>query len=156
LARNPLKRALRLDKIRLAALEAVLRLYADPDRLAARLPALRVLIRGDIDIDRQANRLLSLVTAALDGTAAVEIVECKSQMGSGALPVSLLPSAGLALRPLRGGGKAVEALAQTLRDLPIPVIGHIEAGRVVLDLRCLEDEAGFVRQLTLSALGGEE
>jgi L-seryl-tRNA(Ser) seleniumtransferase len=60
--------------------------------------------------------------------------------------VSLLPSAGLALRPVNGSGKAVDALAQRLRDLPIPVIGHIAGGAVVLDLRCLEDEARFAAQ----------
>jgi L-seryl-tRNA(Ser) seleniumtransferase len=147
LAKNPLKRALRLDKIRLAALEAVLRLYADPDRLAQRLPALRLLTRPATEIEALGRRLLQPVAAAFDGVASVEIVVTKSQIGSGALPVSLLPSAGLALRPVRGSGKAVEKLAQALRDLPIPVIGHIAAGAVVLDLRCLEDEAGFVANL---------
>jgi len=147
LARNPLKRALRLDKIRLAALEAVLRLYADPDRLAVRLPALRLLIRPADEIAALAQRLLPAVAAAFAAIATVELVDCKSQVGSGALPVSLLPSAGLALRPAAGGGKAVEALAQNLRDLPIPVIGHIAGGAVVLDLRCLEDEAGFLANL---------
>jgi L-seryl-tRNA(Ser) seleniumtransferase len=150
LARNPLKRALRLDKIRLAALEAVLRLYADPDRLAARLPTLRLLTRPAAEIEALAARLLPPVTTALAGIATVETATCKSQIGSGALPVSLLPSAGLALRPLHGTGNAVEALAQWLRDLPIPVIGHIESGRLVLDLRCLEDEAAFVANLALN------
>jgi L-seryl-tRNA(Ser) seleniumtransferase len=150
LARNPLKRALRLDKIRLAALEAVLRLYADPDRLAVRLPALRLLTRPTAEIEALAARLLPAVAAALDGVATVETTDCKSQIGSGALPVSLLPSAGLALRPVNGVGNAVEALAQRLRDLPIPVIGHIESGRLVLDLRCLEDEAAFLTNLSAS------
>ncbi|MFI4949200.1 MAG: L-seryl-tRNA(Sec) selenium transferase, partial [Alphaproteobacteria bacterium] len=59
----------------------------------------------------------------------------------------LLPSAGLALRPLSPSGKAVERLAQSFRDLPIPIIGHITGGALVLDLRCLEDEAGFLAQL---------
>jgi L-seryl-tRNA(Ser) seleniumtransferase len=148
LTRNPLKRALRLDKIRLAALEAVLRLYADPDRLAERLPALRLLVRPAEHIAALAQLLAPVVGAALSGVATVEIVETKSQIGSGALPVSLLPSAGLALRPVDGGGKAVEQLAQGLRDLPIPVIGHIANGAVVLDLRCLEDEAGFLANLS--------
>jgi L-seryl-tRNA(Ser) seleniumtransferase len=148
LAKNPLKRALRLDKIRLAALEAVLRLYADPDRLAAKLPALRLLTRPKVEIAALAQRLLPAVTLALGAVAATEIVETKSQIGSGALPVSLLPSSGLSLRPLARSGKAVERLAQSFRDLPIPVIGHITGGALVLDLRCLEDEAGFTAQLT--------
>jgi L-seryl-tRNA(Ser) seleniumtransferase len=147
MAKNPLKRALRLDKIRLAALEAVLRLYADPDRLAERLPALRLLARPQSEIAARGQRLLSSVERAFDGVAEVGLVETKSQIGSGALPVSLLPSVALALRPLHPSGAAVEALARDLRGLPIPVIGRIEAGRVLLDLRCLEDEAAFLAQL---------
>jgi L-seryl-tRNA(Ser) seleniumtransferase len=147
LARNPLKRALRLDKIRLAALEAVLRLYADPDRLAERLPALRLLARPQTEIASLAQRLLPAIQRALDRIAEIALVETHSQIGSGALPVSLLPSAALALRPLARGGAAVETLARSLRELPIPVIGRIEAGRVLLDLRCLDDEAAFLDQL---------
>ena len=148
LARNPLKRALRLDKIRLAALEAVLRLYADPDRLAERVPALRLLTRPVEEIRALGERLLPAVEHGLREMAEVSLVETKSQIGSGALPVSLLPSIALALRPHeRRSGSAVEALARTLRALPISVIGRVEAGRVLLDLRCLEDETGFLRQL---------
>jgi L-seryl-tRNA(Ser) seleniumtransferase len=148
LARNPLKRALRLDKIRLAALEAVLRLYADPDRLAARLPALRLLSRSRDEIAALAQRLLPAVARALDAAATVAIAETKSQIGSGALPVSLLPSAALALTPADASGAALEALARRLRALPVPVVGRIERGRVILDLRCLENEAEFVAQLS--------
>jgi L-seryl-tRNA(Ser) seleniumtransferase len=148
LARNPLKRALRLDKIRLAALEAVLRLYADPDRLAERLPALRLLARRMEQIRALGERLLPTVERAFHDVAEVALIETKSQIGSGALPISLLPSAALAFRPLAARpGSAVEALARDLRTLPIPVIGRIEAGRVILDLRCLEDEAAFIAQL---------
>ena len=151
LAKNPLKRALRLDKIRLAALEAVLRLYADPDRLGTRLPALRLLIRSGDEIAALAQRLLPAVTRALAGVATVAIVETKSQIGSGALPVSLLPSAALALTSVDASGAALEALAQRFRALPIPVVGRIERGRVLLDLRCLESEAEFVAQLSALA-----
>jgi len=148
LARNPLKRALRLDKIRLAALEAVLRLYADPDRLAERLPSLRLLARPTDEIRALGERLLPAVEWAFGDVAETALIETKSQIGSGALPVSLLPSAALALRPqAHRSGAAVEALARALRSLPIPVIGRIEGGRVVLDLRCLEDEAVFLAQL---------
>ena len=148
LARNPLKRALRLDKIRLAALEAVLRLYADPDRLAQRLPVLRLLARPQDEIKALGERLLPTVERVLQDIAEVTLVQTKSQIGSGALPVSLLPSAALALRPRpQRSGAAVETLARALRTLPIPVIGRIEMGRVLLDLRCLEDEARFLEQL---------
>jgi L-seryl-tRNA(Ser) seleniumtransferase len=147
LARNPLKRALRLDKIRLAALEAVLRVYADPDRLVQRLPALRLLTRSRGEIAALAQRLMPAVATALEDEATVQVVEVNSQIGSGALPVSLLPSAGLALTPLARSGNAVEGLARRLRGLPVPVIGRIEGGRVILDLRCLDDEAEFATQL---------
>jgi L-seryl-tRNA(Ser) seleniumtransferase len=150
LAKNPLKRALRLDKIRLAALEAVLRLYADPDRLAERLPTLRLLARPQAEIDAVARRQLPAVAQALAGCAETSRVETRSQIGSGALPVSLLPSIALVLRPVAGA--KVEALAKKLRALPIPVIGRIEAGCVLLDLRCLEDETAFAAQL--GALSG--
>jgi L-seryl-tRNA(Ser) seleniumtransferase len=151
LARNPLKRALRLDKIRLAALEAVLRLYADPDRLAERLPALRMLTRPSGEIAESGRRLFPAVAQALVGVAEVSLVETRSQIGSGALPVSLLPSTALALRPISRSGAAAEALARALRALPIPVVGRIESGRVLLDLRCLENETAFLDQLPAMA-----
>jgi len=153
LAKNPLKRALRLDKIRLAALEAVLRLYSDPDRLALRLPVLRLLVRPRAEIAALAQRVMPALAQALDGVASVALVGTESQIGSGALPVSLLPSAGLALTPSLASGAAVEILARHLRALPVPVIGRIEAGRVILDLRCLEDEAGFTSQLAALRAG---
>ncbi len=58
-----------------------------------------------------------------------------------------IASAGLALSPVDGSGRALEGLLVALRGLPVPVIGRIERGVVLLDLRCLEDEAGFVAQL---------
>jgi L-seryl-tRNA(Ser) seleniumtransferase len=153
LAKNPLKRALRLDKIRLAALEAVLRLYADPERLAERLPSLRLLARPQAEIEAAARRLLPMVASALAGIAVASLAETRSQIGSGALPMSVLPSMALALRPAdAGSGAAVEALARKFRGLPIPVIGRIEAGALLLDLRCLEDEAAFAAQLDALAV----
>ena len=142
--KNPLKRALRLDKMRLAALEAVLRLYADPDKLRRRLPTVRHLARPKSEIEALSGRLAPAVAKAYSGRAEVSVVECASQIGSGAMPVENLPSAGLRLVPVTGGA---DRLARQLRQLPIPVIGRIADGAVLLDLRCLEDEAGFVTQL---------
>ena len=146
--KNPMKRALRLDKVRLAALEAVLHLYANPHALARELPTLRLLTRSAADIAALAVRMLPHLSATVAGRATARVVECASQIGSGALPVASLPSAGIALLPTakRKSG-AADALAAAFRGLPIPVIGHIREGELILDLRCLEDEAGFVGQL---------
>ena len=145
--RNPMKRALRVDKIRLAAIEATLRLYGDPDRLAERLPTLRLLARPRADIAAQARRLQDAVAAALRPAFAVAVVDCESQIGSGALPLEGVPSAGLAVRPAKDRKASLARLAAVLRGLPTPVIGRIEDGALVLDLRCLDDEAGFVANL---------
>jgi L-seryl-tRNA(Ser) seleniumtransferase len=148
LRRNALKRALRLDKGRLAALESVLRLYLDPDRLAQRLPTLRLLSRPLEDIRGVALRVLPVAQQFFGGAAAVAVAETKSQVGSGSLPVDRLPSTALRVVPAGGpSGKKLEALAAALRALPIPVIGRVHRGALWLDLRCLEDEAGFVAQL---------
>lgn len=146
LKKNPLKRALRLDKITLAALEAVLGLYGDPDRLRQRLPTLRLLTRSLDEISLVAQRVAPAVQARLAPIAAVDIIACQSQIGSGAMPVDLLASMALAIRPL-AGGRAVAELAAEFRRLPIPVIGRIHDNALIFDLRCLEDEAGFTGQL---------
>ena len=144
--RNPMKRALRVDKIRLAAIEATLRLYRDPDRLAERLPTLRFLAKKKDDISIQAQRLLAHLAKAVGPDFTVEICSCESQIGSGALPLSTIASAGLAVRSKNGGG-LLTRLAARLRALPIPIIGRIESDALILDLRCLEDEAGFVSDI---------
>jgi L-seryl-tRNA(Ser) seleniumtransferase len=147
--RNPMKRALRVDKIRLAALEATLRLYRDPDRLAQRLPTIRLLARPQAEIRALADRVAGELQHRLGDRFRVEAIECASQIGSGALPLETPPSAGLALRPAqaRGQGRALAALAEAMRRLSIPVIGRIADGALILDLRCLEDEAGFAQNL---------
>jgi L-seryl-tRNA(Ser) seleniumtransferase len=145
--RNPMKRALRVDKIRLAALEATLRLYRDPARLAERLPTLRLLARKAEEIEAQARRILPAVAQAVGGLAAVEVRACASQIGSGALPLETLPSAALALTVPDDSGRALNALAAALRELPVPVVGRIADGALLLDLRCLEDEPGFLASL---------
>jgi L-seryl-tRNA(Ser) seleniumtransferase len=150
--KNPLKRALRVGKETLAALEAVLRLYRDPERLAERLPTLRLLTRPEADIRRAAERLRPALARALEGVATVEVAPCASQVGSGSLPVDRLASACLALSPARRGrgeGTALKRLEKAFRGLPVPVVGRIAEGALRLDLRCLEpaEEAEFLAQL---------
>jgi len=140
--RNPMKRALRVDKIRLAAIEATLKLYRDPDRLARRLPTLVMLARPFAEIEAQARRLAPVLAKALGDGFSVEVASCQSQIGSGALPLDTLASAALAI-----SGSGLDRLAAALRRLPRPVIGRIEDGRLLLDLRCLRDEAAFTETI---------
>jgi L-seryl-tRNA(Ser) seleniumtransferase len=153
--RNPMKRALRVDKIRLAALEATLRLYRDQESLASELPTLRLLARTKPTIKALAQRLLPALAAKIGRDFTVEVVDCESQIGSGALPLERVPSAGFAIRPraARGRGGALERLSAALRRLPLPIIGHVEGGAEIWDLRCLEDEAAFAANLVELDLG---
>ena len=146
---NPMKRALRIDKIRLAALEATLRLYRDPDRLAERLPTLRLLARPKLDIEAAALRLLPIVAAKIGGGFDVAVTACASQIGSGALPMETVPSAGLAVKPRspKRSGRLLTTLSTALRQLPVPVVARIENNALILDLRCLDDENAFTANL---------
>ncbi len=147
--KNPMKRALRVDKIRLAALEATLRLYRDPDRLAERLPTARLFARPLAEIRGAAERLQPVVARAVGAGFSVDVADCASQIGSGALPLEGIPSAGLAIRLVGGkGGGRLNALSIALRRLPVPVVGHMSDQALVLDLRCLENESDFIGNLS--------
>ena len=149
--KNPLKRALRVGKLTLAALEPVLRLYLAPEHLAERLTTLRLFTRTRAQMQAQAERLLPAVQQAVAPDFDVAVASMASQIGSGALPVDTLPSAGLRLTPRDGkrAGRQLARLEAALRGLPRPVIGRIADQSLWLDLRCLEagDEAAFGDQL---------
>jgi len=136
----PMKRALRMSKLPLAALEATLRLYLRPERLARDLPTLRLLTRPEAAIRAAAEALQPAVAEAVAPRFTVAVVGLMGQIGSGSLPVERLPSAGLAIAPVqkKGAGRALDALAEALRALPLPVIGRIADDRLLLDLRTLE------------------
>ena len=147
---NPLKRALRLDKVTLAALEATLQLYRNPDELVSTLPTLRLLTRAEDDIRQQADRLGPNVSSHLGDSYRVETASVSSQIGSGALPVEVLPSAALSITAVNGEDEPLRSLAKRLRQLPKPVIGRLHNGALLLDLRCLEPihEDAFIEQLS--------
>ena len=144
---NPLKRALRVDKITIAALVEVLKLYTDPDRLTDRLPLLRNLVRPLNEIQMLAEKLCPIFIERLTNIAEVSIEPCKSQIGSGALPLDLLESSALVLKPLAKKGETdakLQSLARKFRGLSTPVIGRLHDGRLIFDLRCLENESDLV------------
>ena len=151
LKKNPLKRAMRCDKMTIAALAATLRLYSDPDRLAERLPTLRLLARPAAELQALAERLSPVFANRLGDGFMVAGALTSGQIGSGALPVESLDSFALTITPApkRGRGTALKRLTAALRALPVPVIGRVHEDALWLDLRCLDDEAEFVAQVSL-------
>ncbi|WP_145577964.1 L-seryl-tRNA(Sec) selenium transferase [Yersinia mollaretii] len=147
LQQHPLKRALRADKMTLAALDATLRLYQQPDRLTELLPTMRLLTRPAQAIAESAQRVLAALSDRYSADFTLAVEPCLSQIGSGSLPVDRLPSWAVTLTPNDGSGRTLEALTARWRGLAKPVIGRVADGRLWLDLRCLEDEAALLREL---------
>ncbi len=147
---NPLKRCLRVGKLTLAALEATLALYRDPERLPQRLEVLRLLTRSEQEIREQAQRLLPIWQVALANWPLLATVEpTLAQIGSGSLPVNRLPSFALVARPRGKRSGALQRLHGALRRLDPPILGHIAEDALRLDLRCLnaQNEAVFGEHL---------
>lgn len=148
--KSPLKRALRCDKLTLAALAAVLRLYADPDTLAQRIPALRLLSRPQADIEQTVATLLPALKTWAGNSIEVDSCEVLSQIGSGSQPLDRLPSAALRLHSQhankRTRSRQLRELASQLRQLPVPVIGRIADDSLLLDCRCVEDPLALAAQ----------
>ncbi|EPE2789520.1 L-seryl-tRNA(Sec) selenium transferase [Serratia marcescens] len=150
LQQHPLKRALRVGKLTLAALEATLRLYLQPEKLAEQLPTLRLLTRPQQEMQQAAERLLAALAPRFTADFELRAEPCWSQIGSGSLPVDRLPSYALTFTPRDGRGATLEALAERWRRLPQPVIGRLGDGRLWLDLRCLEQEGALIDALSAS------
>ena len=157
---NPLKRALRTDKHTLAALEALLQIYAQPETLQQHIPGLRQITRPVDKIQQMAELVLPAIVERFGYCADISIEQTSSQIGSGALPVETLPSISIQIEPNSRdtgdaemkSGKDVESLtangiAKALRELPIPVIGRIHHGCVLLDMRCIEDSESFIQNM---------
>ena len=145
--KNPLKRALRLDKMTLSALSEVLRLYQSPSQLADKLPTLALLTRSQESIQQQVERILSELARVVSPHYQLSATDCFSQVGSGSLPGETIPSYALSITATDSSDQSLGKLATAWRSLPIPVIGRIHKGAFLLDLRCLEDEASFIQQL---------
>ncbi|HLQ65844.1 MAG TPA: L-seryl-tRNA(Sec) selenium transferase [Candidatus Limnocylindrales bacterium] len=129
---NPMTRALRVDKMTLAALEVTLRIYRDPERREAAIPVLRMLGEPATAVLARARRALRALGAERATKTGAEVIRCTCEVGGGAMPLARVPSFALALQAPRG---RAEALARALRLAPDPVLGRIEAGRLLLDMR---------------------
>lgn len=147
---NPMKRAMRCDKVTIATLTALLQLYLKPRDIAEHLPILAMMTRDPAEIGRVAATLVAPLQRQLDDRIRVEVIDCESETGSGALPGHRLPSVGVALSPAADCAESealLESIARAFRQLPVPVIGRIHQGKYILDCRGLEDAGEFISQL---------
>ena len=154
---NPLKRALRVDKMTIAALFEVLKQYRNPETVISNLPTLRHLTRSQADIKKTAEHLKPMLQSAVGTCATTETVECQSQIGSGSLPTALIPSWGIKICPvLSDSGSSHEQLLQQIivafRNLPLPMIGRVQDSALIFDVRTLDDASAVTDQLPLLPL----
>lgn len=132
--KNPLTRAMRIDKFTASALEAVLREYLWEEKAIQNIPALSMITREPNLIEREAKKFARILKKA-DLKAEIGVEGCQSQIGGGSLPQERLPSKGVTIRPLE---ITTPQLEERLRHLPVPVIGRIVNDRILLDMRTFE------------------
>ena len=134
--KNPLTRALRPDKFTLAALEATLTAYLDPQWAQSEIPTLRMILASPESLGNRARRLAAAILATGPAVAA-EVVETRSEVGGGTLPDVTLVSWGIAIKPHR---LPVHLFEERLRRQTLPLVGRIEKERLILDMRTLCDD----------------
>ena len=139
--KNPLKRALRLDKLTLAALSATLRLYRRSPQLHRDLPTLRWLTRPVDDMETLAAQAVPLIQQALGSAFSLSVEDATAQIGSGALPEEDLPSTVIAVRH---SALSAEKIAQRFRQADPPILGRIHNDTFLLDLRGIFDPHDLV------------
>jgi L-seryl-tRNA(Ser) seleniumtransferase len=148
--RNPLKRALRCGKLTLAALAATLRLYRSAPDLRVALPTLRWLTRPLAEMDAVGGAVVPLLRETLGEGFTVEILDAESEIGSGALPVETLPTRAISITHVTIGAQAI---ARHFRRADPPIIGRVQSGRFLLDLRGIFNPAELVPRVAGHALG---
>ena len=139
--KNPLKRALRADKLTLAALEATLLLYLNTESIAEKLPTLRYLARPITDIEKSAKKAAALLKKALGKFYTITVVESLSEVGSGTLPTMDIPT-----RCVRVESTEIKCtdIARRFAASSVPVIGRVKDDAFLLDMRAIEDPADVV------------
>lgn len=148
--KNPLNRALRIDKFTLASLEAVLRLYLDESRALQEIPTLFMIAASEKTIKQRAEDFLQLAQARIEDRCTLELVRAYSQVGGGAMPEQNIASWAVAVHPM---DMTISQLEKLLRCASVPVIGRIEGDRLLLDMRTIaDDELGLLFESLWNAL----
>ncbi len=135
--KNPLTRALRIDKFTLASLETILRYYYDINSALENIPTLSMLtVQRDV-LKKRAQRIVRRIRKKISGTCQVAVVKTNSRVGGGAMPECDLPSYAVQLDPR---DIRLSVLEKAFRKMPIPIIGRIEDEKYILDVRTIQDE----------------
>jgi L-seryl-tRNA(Ser) seleniumtransferase len=134
--KNPMNRAMRIDKFTLAGLESILRLYLDEEKAVSRIPTLAMIAEPVETVKHRANRLARRIRKNLAGICNVKVCETISRVGGGAMPEQNLTSQAVVLKPVTMSVNRLEIL---LRNLDLPVIGRVEEDSLILDMRTVID-----------------
>ena len=136
LKRHPLNRALRIDKMTLAALEATLRHYLDPDAAIRAIPTLHMMTAPVQEVNRRARRLLRQLAGVVSHDWVVDVKADVSEVGAGALPLTKIPTRVISVRSVRMSATAIE---HSFRRQDPPVLGRIQQDAFLLDMRMVQD-----------------
>jgi L-seryl-tRNA(Ser) seleniumtransferase len=151
--KNPLNRAVRIDKLTLLALEETLRLYRDPQDAMQEIPTLQMICQRYDSLAATADRLYSLIRSFRSDRFSVELMDGVSRVGGGALPLQELKSRLLCLIP---GGLSSQQIEIGLRSYNPPVITRVERDRVMLDVRTIQESEFDVVAQAIRDLGAPE
>ena len=135
--RNPINRALRIDKLTLAALETTLRYYLDEDKAVEQIPTLKMILVKEEELHKRAKKLLRVLAPLRSDSIEIAMSKTFSEIGGGALPLQKLPTRAISIHTTHS---SVNDLEKAMRHFHIPVIGRIEKGRYLLDLRTIRDD----------------
>jgi L-seryl-tRNA(Ser) seleniumtransferase len=138
---NPLHRAVRCGKLTLAALEATLALYRESPDIANDIPTLRTLTRPVAELEAMGHQALSALSTALEQEYRLSMLDSTAQIGSGALPTEEIPSKAIVVEH---GRMSAQQIAERFRQARPPIIGRIQDGSFLLDLRTIFDPADLV------------
>ena len=134
LKKHPLLRALRIDKLTLAALEETLRLYLDERQARQHIPTIRMLVENTYSLASRGRKIVRRLRRSLPATAGISIIDGFSQAGGGALPLLELPTK---LLSISIEGVSAGSLEQRMRNFSVPILGRVRQDTYLLDLRTI-------------------
>jgi L-seryl-tRNA(Ser) seleniumtransferase len=135
--KNPLTRAIRIDKLTLAALEGTLRLYMDKDLALKEIPVLRMLTYSSEELNKRARRLCNRLKKSLGAVGTISVEDDYSEVGGGSMPLHRMPTKVIAVKP---DAVSLNGLEEKLRAYKTPIVARISKDRLILDVRTIMDD----------------